>query len=149
MPTVLVIDDDRFVLDVLSRTLTRSGFTVVTADNGEAGLEAIGAQAIDCVLTDVFMPFIEGIGMLAEIRKRAPGLPVIVMSGGGRIGGPDYLSMAARLGAAATLTKPIDRDRLVETVTQVIEDRADRSAARAPADGPGPRLHGATHWRDR
>lgn len=133
MPTVLVIDDDRFVLDVLSRALVRAGFAVVSSDNGEAALKAIGNQEIDCVLTDIFMPFIEGFGILKEIRQRDPGLPVIVMSGGGRIGAPDYLAMARRLGAAATLTKPIDNGRLVKTVTHAIDNRRRRAAA-APAD---------------
>ena len=133
MPTVLVIDDDRFVLDVLSRALVRAGFAVVSSDNGEAALKAIGNQEIDCVLTDIFMPFIEGFGILKEIRQRDPGLPVIVMSGGGRIGAPDYLAMARRLGAAATLTKPIENGRLVKTVTHVIDNRRRRAAA-APAD---------------
>ncbi len=133
MPTVLVIDDDRFVLDVLSRALVRAGFAVVSSDNGEAALKAIGNQEIDCVLTDIFMPFIEGFGILKEIRQRDPGLPVIVMSGGGRIGAPDYLAMARRLGAAATLTKPIDNGRLVKTVTHAIDNRRRRAAA-APTD---------------
>ena len=133
MLTVLVIDDDRFVLDVLSRALVRAGFAVVSSDNGEAALKAIGNQEIDCVLTDIFMPFIEGFGILKEIRQRDPGLPVIVMSGGGRIGAPDYLAMARRLGAAATLTKPIENGRLVKTVTHVIDNRRRRAAA-APAD---------------
>lgn len=133
MPTVLVIDDDRFVLDVLSRALVRAGFAVVSSDNGEAALKAIGNQEIDCVLTDIFMPFIEGFGILKEIRQRDPGLPVIVMSGGGRIGAPDYLAMARRLGAAATLTKPIENGRLVKTVTHAIDNRRRRAAA-ASAD---------------
>lgn len=120
MPTVLLIDDDDLVLDILHRTLARAGIAVCPARDGEEALYLLGTNPIDCVLSDIFMPEVDGLTVLHEVKRRAPDVPVIVMSGDpGRIG-PDYLGMAERLGAFAVLQKPIDKRELLGAIRRAV-----------------------------
>ena len=81
--TVLLVEDDPQVNRVLALTLEGAGYSVVSADNGRSGLEALrGAKApIDLLLSDVIMPEMNGVELLEEARRTRPGLPAILMSG--------------------------------------------------------------------
>jgi signal transduction histidine kinase/CheY-like chemotaxis protein len=81
--TVLLVEDDPQVSRVLALTLERAGYTVVSAENGRRGLDALrdGKEPIDLLLSDVIMPEMNGVELLEEARRRLPGLPVILMSG--------------------------------------------------------------------
>jgi two-component system cell cycle sensor histidine kinase/response regulator CckA len=79
---ILLVEDEDTVRAVAERALTRQGYTVVTAADGEEGLEAVKADgAFDLVVSDVVMPSMDGPAMAREIRKIAPKLPVLFMSG--------------------------------------------------------------------
>ena len=80
-PMVLLVDDERIVLDVTPQMLTRLGYRVDTAANGEDALKIIRRNRPDVVLLDVTMPVMNGYEALRHIHKIAPGLPVIVSSG--------------------------------------------------------------------
>ena len=80
--TVLLVEDEDMVRAVAERALTRQGYTVVTARDGEEGLEAVRAGgAFDLVVSDVVMPGMDGPAMAQAIRRIAPDLPVLFMSG--------------------------------------------------------------------
>jgi two-component system cell cycle sensor histidine kinase/response regulator CckA len=81
--TILIVEDEDTVRMVAERALARQGYTIVTARDGEEGLEAVeaGAHQFDLVLSDVVMPSMDGPAMAREIRKIAPDLPVLFMSG--------------------------------------------------------------------
>ena len=80
--TVLLVEDEDTVRAVAERALTRQGYTVVTAADGDEGLEAIKADSeFDLVVSDVVMPSMDGPAMAKEIRKLAPKMPVLFMSG--------------------------------------------------------------------
>jgi two-component system cell cycle sensor histidine kinase/response regulator CckA len=79
---ILLVEDEDTVRAVAERALTRQGYTVVTAADGDEGLEAVHADgAFDLVVSDVVMPSMDGPAMAREIRKLAPKLPVLFMSG--------------------------------------------------------------------
>jgi len=80
--TILLVEDEDMVRAVAERALTRHGYTVVTASDGDEGLEAVRAGGqFDMVVSDVVMPSMDGPAMAREIRKLAPDLPVLFMSG--------------------------------------------------------------------
>ena len=80
--TVLLVEDEPMVRSVAERALTRHGYTVITADNGEEALEVIAkGEEIDLLLSDVVMPGMDGPAMVAEARKQRPELKVLFMSG--------------------------------------------------------------------
>ena len=80
--TVLLVEDEPMVRAVAERALTRHGYTVITADNGEEALEVIArGEPIDLLVSDVVMPGMDGPAMVAEARKQRPELKVLFMSG--------------------------------------------------------------------
>lgn len=81
--TILLVEDEDMVRAVAERALARQGYTIVTASDGDEGLEVVksGKYRFDIVVTDVVMPSMDGPAMAREIRKIAPGLPVLFMSG--------------------------------------------------------------------
>jgi two-component system cell cycle sensor histidine kinase/response regulator CckA len=80
--TVLLVEDEPMVRAVAERALTRHGYSVITADNGEAALEVIGrGEEIDLLISDVVMPGMDGPTMVDEARKQRPDLKILFMSG--------------------------------------------------------------------
>ncbi|MBS0395764.1 MAG: response regulator [Proteobacteria bacterium] len=130
MPSVLVIDDEPGVREALERVLTRAGFEVRTAADGVAGVDAYLAQATDIVVVDIMMPHRDGIDVIRRIRERAPGTRILAISGGGDFGPfryrPEaittdaYLTLAARTGADAVMTKPFRRHEIVAMVRSLV-----------------------------
>lgn len=120
MSAILVIDDDPAVREVVREMLRGEGHEVSTAENGRQALQALAADVFDLVVTDLIMPEQEGIETIAEIRRRDPDIPIVAMSGGGRLGPGDYLETARFLGADATLAKPFGRQELIAIVEQLL-----------------------------
>ena len=105
----------------INELLTDAGHQVVEMSSG-LGCEAyLESQLIDCVITDIVMPDKDGIEVLLSVKKTFPHIPVIALSGGGRISGREYLVMADALGADAVVDKPVMPDVLLETVSRVLD----------------------------
>ena len=113
--TVLVIDDDDpDMVESLAMMLQDHGFRVLTANDGVGGLRMFREQRPAAVLTDIVMPEQDGIGAIMEMRRERPGVKIIAMSGNGRIGETDFLTIAGKLGADATFEKGRNASELVE-----------------------------------
>ena len=121
---ILVIDDDAALLRMLRLSMISSGFDVVTAQDGEAGLEKVAAEVFDAVILDLQMPRMDGRTFYREMRAGGHQTPVVILSA--------YGAEEARreLGAAAAVPKPFDPDHLVDTVRRVAgAGRGDRAAS--------------------
>jgi len=79
--TILVVEDERPVRDLVATVLRREGFTVLSAANAEEALELDAALPIDCLLIDVILPGMSGPDLARAVRKRSPGVRVVFMSG--------------------------------------------------------------------
>ncbi|MEQ9576193.1 MAG: response regulator, partial [Rhodospirillales bacterium] len=109
MTTILVIDDDDDIRDVISMTLVRAGYEVETAMDGDQGLAAVKARLdspFDLVISDVFMPGKDGIEFLGSLRQLYPNLPVIAVTGGFTGVKKPYADSMTAMGAAQSLLKP-------------------------------------------
>ena len=104
---ILLVEDDPLVTEALSSAIEFQGHTVVAAANGCEGLKQYAQGRFDLVITDIIMPDMEGIGMIIEMRKKAPDAKIVAISGGGRIGTTDFLEAAQKFGAMAIMQKPI------------------------------------------
>ncbi|MEQ8692962.1 MAG: response regulator [Pseudomonadales bacterium] len=120
MGSILVVDDDTSVLDVMSEMLRLEGHEVTVAENGNAAVDCVGTSAFDLVITDLIMPEKEGLETIADIRRRLIDVPIIAISGGGRVGPNDYLETALFIGANATLAKPFARQDLISAVDSLL-----------------------------
>jgi DNA-binding response OmpR family regulator len=103
--TVLVIDDDPDMVESLAMMLGDHGFPVLTANDGVRGLEMFREYKPAVVLSDILMPEQDGIEVIMTMRRERPGVKIIAISGSGRIGTTDFLTMARKLGADATFEK--------------------------------------------
>jgi CheY-like chemotaxis protein len=115
MARVLIVDDDQGLRKFIRVVLERAGHHVTEAEDGRRGVEAVEESVPDLVITDLIMP-VEGIGLIAALRKTYQDLKIVAISGGGRVRVDDLLELATRLGANATLTKPFLPDKLLETI---------------------------------
>ena len=120
MSRILVVDDETALADALRRALVRSGHEVRVAASGLEGARRYREQAADLAVVDIHMPEMDGLELLVQFRTIAPGMPVIVMSGGVQTGGLDLLGDARLLGAFATLAKPFSIDELLGAVARAL-----------------------------
>ena len=129
MASILCVDDDRGLCQILSRALVAEGFEVRTAHDGEEALLAAFEEAPDLVILDVMLPRRDGFEVLERLRAQ-PGplaaLPAIVLSGCSRT--PQAAERTSRLGAHEWLTKPVPLDRLVEIVRKTLGVAAPAAA---------------------
>ncbi len=124
MAQVLIIDDEDMVRMVLRQTLEKAGHGVTEASNGAKGIAAMKDKKFDLVITDIVMPEKEGVETIVQVRLDNPKLPIIAISGGGRIGPADYLEAARQLGANHVFAKPFDRKELLATVEACVAETA-------------------------
>ena len=120
---VLIVDDDPALLQALPETprLRMSGITVDTADSAAAALDRIAVHDYDAIVTDIKMPGLDGLGLLAEIRKRRPDTPTLMLTGHGE---QDLAVRALRGGAYDFIQKPIDRDHFAALLYRAIRVHA-------------------------
>jgi len=121
-PTVLLVDDDDDILSLLSVWLDKAGYEVITVTSGREALGRIDVSQPQLVITDLFMEDIDGMALLTTVHQTNPLLPVIMLSGKAQI--PDAVK-ATHLGSAAFLTKPVQREELLEQVEQSDNRAAD------------------------
>ncbi len=118
---ILVVDDDPSVRAFLVAALTEAGHSVAAAENGERGIEIFQADPCDLVLTDVMMPGTTGLEVLRTVKRRSPGVEVIVVTAHASL---DTAIQALRDGAYDLITKPLpDLDALFRVVDRALERR--------------------------
>jgi CheY-like chemotaxis protein len=100
---ILIVDDEPQVAEILARSLAREGHRAVIATSGEEALGMVGAGDPDAMFLDVSMPGMNGLDVLAEVKRRRPTLPVVVITGNAT---PEQLELVKRLGAVDVIEKP-------------------------------------------
>ncbi len=118
MPKILLIDDEKANLRVMSISLRSDGYDVVTACSGEEGLEVYEKERPDIVITDVKMPGIDGIEVLKRIKKRDPESEIIIITGHGDI---DNAIEALKHGASDFINKPVRDDAMAVALKRALE----------------------------
>jgi DNA-binding NtrC family response regulator len=121
MARILIIDDDTAVRTTVRHILERAGYETVEARDGRDGSRLL--DGVDLVITDLLMPEMDGVDLLGAIRKAGHTMPVIAMSGGGKVDPKSYLEVARALGAFATIAKPFDLEHLLVTVRDALASR--------------------------
>ena len=132
MSSILVVDDDVEVGEVIRRVLERGGFGARVVNSADAALHALAESEPQVVITDVIMPRQNGVDLIRTLRARSPQVKIVAISGGGSFGPssyrPDAISTHAYLAAARTaganevLSKPFDMDELLQAVRRLLPD---------------------------
>jgi len=119
-PSVLIVDDEPSILQSLSGLLADEGFEVLTALNGYEALKVISTDAPDLVLLDIWMPGIDGIETLKEIKKDNPYIQVVIITGHGTI---ETAVEATKLGAFGFIEKPLSIDKVIVSINNALNFR--------------------------
>lgn len=115
--TILIVDDDASLRRVIEFQLQESGYTVLTAQNGEAGLELMMSNQVDCLITDWRMPQMSGLNLLRRTNATNSEIPVIVITAFSDV---ETAVEAMRHGAFDFITKPFNRDIILLTVERAL-----------------------------
>lgn len=115
---ILVVDDDKFIVDMVSDFLERDGIEVEKAYNGQEGIDLCSLHTFDMVIVDIFMPVKNGFELMMEVKQKYPDMIFIVMSGLGAEGSANY-NEAISCGAKLVLEKPFSYKTLVTTIRDV------------------------------
>ena len=121
MPRILVIDDQKDVRAMVSIVLRVHHFEVVEAESGAAGLKAFGETAFDAAIVDIFLADTSGVDVIAAIRERTPGFPIVAVSGMTAL---DFMSQASDVEGVVCLQKPFRPNDLLQAL------KSARSGAR-------------------
>ena len=115
---VLVVDDERDFNETIVKRLRRRGFTAETALSGPDALSVLSRQEFDVAILDIMMPGMDGIEVLRKVKKRYPGMEVILLTGHASVeSGVQGMS----IGANAYMIKPVDFDELLAAIAQAFE----------------------------
>ncbi len=121
MSKILVIDDEKATLSMFKMLLSVYGHEVLTAENGEVGIELFAAEKPDLVMTDIKMPGMDGLQVLGKIKAVSPEAEVIVITGHGDM---ELAIKALNLDATDFLNKPVKREDLEKALKLSEERRA-------------------------
>ena len=123
LPIVAIVDDDGAIRNALARLVRTLGYEPSVFSDGEELLAALDALRPDCVLTDIQMPGMNGLALTQHLNRRAPSLPVLVMTAY-----PSFTNreQALSFGATEYLTKPLDDDKLENWLQGVLGARSGR-----------------------
>jgi CheY-like chemotaxis protein len=113
MSTVLVVDDEQAIGEILATALVDAGYDAQAVSSGEAALQYVDRHPVDLILSDVMMPCFSGYDLLARLRERANGPPVILMSAG--------VQPERNRGHIGFLKKPFELDDLYQVVERSLE----------------------------
>ena len=122
MAHVLLVDDSPEVRESIKDSLELVGYTVDEAPDGKVACELLAHRPYDLVITDLWMPNIDGLDVLKHLRKTNPNMPVIAISGGAPGRAPiDYsVALATTWGADIVLHKPFDNDDLIDKAKELL-----------------------------
>ena len=121
--SILVVDDDPFMVDIIVELLEESGHSFRTALNGIEALDVIQKEAFDIVISNVHMPGMDGLELMSRVQDIAPTVPFIITSGNVEDHAQTQILEA---GAQAFLKKPFKLDELTESVNRILEAREGR-----------------------
>lgn len=130
MPKILLIEDDKTFSRILEGFLGKNKFSVDTAQDGKGGLKKFNEGHWDLVLLDYRLPDVNGLEMLAELKKTSPALPVIIMTSFSDI---RTAVKAIKSGAFEYITKPVNPDELLLVMKNALEKGKEGNGQAAPA----------------
>ena len=129
MSLILIIDDEAPLRLLFQEVFIQAGYETVAVAGGREGLQWFARAAVDLVILDLFMPEMDGIECIREIRRKHPRTKIVAISGGLPGGGVDLLHVAKLLGADRALAKPFPHTELLAAVREELGASAPRPVA--------------------
>lgn len=118
--SILIIDDDELLCDMVAQLLELEGYSVAVAHDGRKGLEMVGQMQFDCILLDLVMPKMDGLQFMRRIAEEMPGHPPIVVISASVTN--DILAEGRDFGVRGMIRKPVNAQDLVAAIEKVTAD---------------------------
>jgi DNA-binding response OmpR family regulator len=118
MQSILVIDDNEIMNEMIVQLLTEAGYQAEGVPDGRHGLKRLETTSFDLIVTDIIMPEKEGLETIVAIRKTNKLVPIIAISGGGKLGPETYLLLAREFGADYVFQKPFKNVEFLAAVRE-------------------------------
>ncbi|MBR0811686.1 MULTISPECIES: response regulator [Bradyrhizobium] len=113
MPRILIVDDQKDVRAMIAMVLRVNHYEVAEADSGAAGLKTFAERAFDAAIVDIFLGDVSGVDVIASLRERTPGLPIIAVSGMTTL---DFMEQSSHLANVICLQKPFRPNDLLQAL---------------------------------
>lgn len=143
---ILVVDDEQIVLDSIKKHLKKDNFTIHSVLSAQAGLDTIGRESIDIVLTDLMMPDIDGLEFMKLAKEQKPHIPIIMITGYATI---NTALQATQLGAFDYIAKPFTKTELksvIKRASEMVLGTVDKAAPEAGDPGRTLKTVGENVW---
>src|SRR5690554_4866618 len=116
---VLTVDDSKTILAMLQHTLSGAGFEVLQAENGQKGLDVLGAEDVDVVITDINMPVMDGIEFIRNVRASGQfqSLPILILT---TETSQEKRDQGRAAGGTGWIVKPFDPEKLISVIRRVV-----------------------------
>lgn len=125
MATILLVEDDDLVKDMLTQVLERASHKVISAHDGDEATELLKKIHPDVIVTDIIMPKKSGVTLISEVKNKHPNIEIIAISGGGRLDPTGYLDLSESLGATVSFEKPIDNAALLMAIDLLLQGKSE------------------------
>lgn len=123
---ILIVDDEENVRDVIKLHLEQAGYNTIEAENGEVAINQLRDQAnmvnVGCILCDIRMPKVNGVECIEFLKQQAPGIPIVVITG---YPDPELAASLFKKGIKEYLVKPVEKDKLLSTVNDIVSAGKD------------------------
>ena len=119
-PSILVVDDELLIRDLLYDFFTGQGWTISVAENGDKALDIIAHKPVDLVLSDIKMPEMDGLALTEELTRAHPEIPIVLMTGFPSV---DSAVTALRHRVVDYIIKPFNINQLYKTIDAALKDR--------------------------
>lgn len=126
MATILLVEDDDLVRDMLGQVLQRASHKVIYASQGEEAVSILKTEDPDIMVTDIIMPKKSGISLISEVKNKHPRMEIIAISGGGRLDPTGYLDLSESIGATISFEKPIDKSALLMAIDLLLQGKSEK-----------------------
>ncbi len=122
MPSILIVDDEEQIRQLIRTTFEEAGYRVAEASNGKEALAQYRIAPTDLVVTDILMPDQDGLECISTLRRESPNVKIIAITGGSDIIGVlGFLDVAKMLGAHRTLQKPFEMKALLDAADSALQ----------------------------
>lgn len=131
MAVIVIVDDDPTIRLIAAELLRPDNHVVLEAEDGDEALKVVGSMAVDLVVLDMLMPNKDGLETILELRRTQPGIRILAISSGGRVGAEQLLRTALMLGADDTMVKPLRLESFAATVSRLLTQTEPTSMQQA------------------
>ena len=122
MLRILIVEDEAHILRIMSLWLARNGYEILEAEDGAVALDEFQGWRPDLVLTDIYMPEMDGIEFIIHLQNLSPEVKVVAMSAGGSVTKHSLLKDARLLGAVDVIAKPFSDTELMDLLERVLNE---------------------------